>query len=49
MRTNAQIAAQVAVESVIDNREAYSEDTVAAVIANGVEENVAQFYMDMIR
>jgi len=48
-RTPAQIAAQVAVESIANNREDFEPATVAAVLAFGEEQGVADLYLDMIR
>lgn len=48
-RTPAFIAAQVAVEAVANEPEAYDEETRAAVLAFGQEQEVADFYLAMIR
>ena len=45
-----QIAAQVALESVISNgADAFSPRTIEAVIANAEANNVSDFYLDMAR
>lgn len=46
---NAQIAAQVAVEAVVNNPDAFNRVTIQAVMANAQDNNVSEFYMEMIR
>jgi hypothetical protein len=48
-RTNAQIAAQVALESVINGPDGFSAETISAVVANAAENGVSDFYLDMAR
>ncbi len=48
-RTFAEIAAQIAVEAVIDHAEDYEAYAVEAVYENGKTNNVSSFYLDMIR
>lgn len=50
VQINARIAAQVAVEAVINcNGDGYERVTIDAVIANGEANGVAELYMEMIR
>lgn len=49
MLTYAKIAAQVAVEAVANDPEAYDAVTREAVLRNGEEQGVAAFYLDMLR
>ena len=42
-------AAQVAVEAVANDRDAYDESTRLAVLRNGEDAGVADIYLDLIR
>lgn len=45
---NAQIAAQVAIEAVVNDPDAYNLVTIQAVKANAIANNVSDFYLEMI-
>lgn len=45
----AQIAAQVAVEAVANDPDAYDFPTVVAVLENGEANGVPEFYLDLVR
>jgi hypothetical protein len=45
---NAQIAAQVAIEAVVNDPDAYNLVTIEAVKANAIANNVSDFYLEMI-
>jgi len=47
-RTNAQIAAQVAIEAVANDPNAYNEATIAAVIAAAEASGVSEFFLKMV-
>jgi len=49
IRTDAHIAAQVAVEAVANEPHGFDEATRLAVLRNGEAEGVADFYLNMIR
>jgi hypothetical protein len=48
MLRNADIAAQVAVEAVLEDPTAYDSDTVEAVRANGIRHKVHSLYLEML-
>ena len=48
-RTIAQIAAQVAVESVANSVDGMDSETVAAVICNGADHGVSNLYLSLAR
>lgn len=48
-RSDAQVAAQVAVEALANNPDAFSQDTIEAVLRNGEAYDVPDFYMDLAR
>jgi hypothetical protein len=43
------ISAQVAVEAIVDNRDAYAPSTIEAVIITATAHGVSDFYLNMIR
>lgn len=47
-RTPAQITAQVAVEAIVDDPNAYAPETVHAVLAEALAAGVSPFYTDML-
>lgn len=49
-RTDSHVAAQVAVESIVDcGGDGYALDTMMAVLRNAEREGVAALYVDMLR